>query len=82
MLYIVLLWWNDLTIHINNNVDEAVCRHNINKLCQNWEMLNIYMNSSDIKSQINTVTVILKRDLRCIIYIDIDETFIVYMTEL
>ncbi len=45
-------------------------------------MLNIYMNSSDIKSQINTATVILKRDLRCIIYIDIDETFIVYMTEL
>jgi len=45
-------------------------------------MLNIYMNSSDIKSQINTVTVILKRDLRCMIYIDIDETFIVYMTEL
>ena len=35
MLYIVLLWWNDLTIHINNNADKAVCRYNINKLCQN-----------------------------------------------
>jgi len=45
-------------------------------------MLNIYMNSSDIKSQINTATVILKRDLRCMIYIDIDKTFIVYMAEL
>jgi len=33
MLYIVLLWWNDLTIHINDNADEAVCRHDINKLC-------------------------------------------------
>jgi len=33
MLYIVLLWWNDLTIYINDNADEAVYRHNINKLC-------------------------------------------------
>jgi len=50
MLYIVLLWWNDLTIYINDNADEAVCRHNINKLCWDWEMLNVYMNDSDIEN--------------------------------
>ncbi len=30
----------------------------------------------------NMMIMILKRDLRCIIYISIDETFTVYMTEL
>ena len=82
VLYIVLLWWNDLTIHINDNVDEAVCRHNINKLCQNWDVLNIYMNDSDIESQMSAVTVILKKDLRYIMYISINETFTVYMMKL
>jgi len=48
-LYIVLLWWNDLTIYINDNADEAVHRHDINKLYWDWKMLNIYMNSSDIE---------------------------------
>jgi len=50
VLYIVLLWWNDLTIHINDNADEAVHRHDINKLYWNWEVLNIYINDSNIKS--------------------------------
>ncbi len=45
-------------------------------------MLNIYMNDSDIKNQINTATVTLKRDLRCMIYISIDETFTVYIMKL
>ncbi len=45
-------------------------------------MLNIYMNNSDIKSQISAVIMILKRDLRCMMYISIDETFTVYITEL
>jgi len=40
------------------------------------------MNSSDIKNQINVTTVTLKRDLRCIMYISIDETFTVYMMKL
>jgi len=40
------------------------------------------MNSSDIESQINAVTVILKRDLKYIMYISIDETFTVYMMKL
>ena len=82
MLYIVLLWWNDLIIHINNNADEAVHRHNINKLCWDWEMLNIYINGSDIKNQMSVTAAILKRDLRYIIYISIDKTFIVYMMKL
>jgi len=45
-------------------------------------MLNIYMNDSDIKSQIDVTAVILKRDLRCMMYISIDETFTVYMMKL
>jgi len=45
-------------------------------------MLNIYIDSSDIKNQINMITVTLKRDLRHIMYISIDETFTVYITEL
>ncbi len=45
-------------------------------------MLNIYMNNSDIESQIDAVTVILKRDLKYMMYISIDKTFTVYMTEL
>jgi len=45
-------------------------------------MLNIYMNNSDIKNQISAVTVILKRDLKCIMYISIDKTFTVYMIKL
>ncbi len=82
MLYIVLLWWNSLTIYINDNADEAVCRYDINKLCWNWKILNIYMNDSDIKSQISAAAVILKRDLRYMIYISINETFTVYITKL
>ncbi len=45
-------------------------------------MLNIYMNSSDIESQINVMIVTLKRDLRCMIYISIDKIFTVYMMKL
>jgi len=45
-------------------------------------MLNIYINDSDIKNQINVTAVTLKRDLRCMMYISIDETFIVYMMKL
>jgi len=45
-------------------------------------MLNIYIDDSDIKNQINAVAVILKRDLKCMIYISIDETFTVYMMKL
>ena len=45
-------------------------------------MLNIYMNNSNIENQISTVTVILKRDLKHIMYIDIDEIFTVYMMKL
>jgi len=40
------------------------------------------MNSSDIKSQIDAVAVTLKRDLKCMMYISIDETFTVYMMKL
>ncbi len=80
--YIVLLWWNDLTIHINDNADEVVHRYNINKLCQDWEMLNIYIDSSDIKSQINAVIITLKRNLKCMMYINIDKIFTVYTVKL
>ncbi len=45
-------------------------------------MLNIYINDSDIENQINVMTVTLKRDLKCIMYINIDKTFIVYMMKL
>jgi len=45
-------------------------------------MLNIYMNNSNIENQINVMTVILKRDLRYMIYISINETFTVYMMKL
>ncbi len=45
-------------------------------------MLNIYMNSSDIKNQISAATVTLKRDLRCIIYININKTFTMYIMKL
>jgi len=45
-------------------------------------MLNIYMNDSDIKNQINAVTVTLKRDLRHMMYISIDKTFTVYIMKL
>ncbi len=40
------------------------------------------MNDSDIENQINAVTVILKRDLRCMMYISIDKTFTVYIMKL
>jgi len=45
-------------------------------------MLNIYMNSNNIENQISVMTVTLKRDLRCMMYIDIDETFTVYVMKL
>jgi len=45
-------------------------------------MLNIYINNSNIENQISTVTVILKRDLKHMMYIDIDEIFTVYMMKL
>jgi len=40
------------------------------------------MNDSDIKSQIDAAVMTLKRDLRCIVYMSIDETFTVYMMKL
>ncbi len=45
-------------------------------------MLNIYMNNSDIEGQIDAAAVTLKRDLKCMMYIGIDETFTVYMMKL
>jgi len=44
--------------------------------------LNIYMNSSDIKNQINAATMTLKRDLKCMMYMNTDKTFTVYMMKL
>ncbi len=40
------------------------------------------MNSSDIENQINAVIMILKRDLRCMMYISINEIFTVYIVKL
>jgi len=40
------------------------------------------MNDSDIKSQIDAAVMTLKRGLRCIVYMSIDETFTVYMMKL
>ncbi len=45
-------------------------------------MLNIYMNSSNIKNQINVTVMTSERDLRCMMYISIDKTFIMYMMKL
>ncbi len=45
-------------------------------------MLNIYIDDSDIKSQINVMIVTLKRDLKHMMYININETFTVYMMKL
>jgi len=45
-------------------------------------VLNIYIDSSDIRNQINVTVMILKRDLRHMMYIDIDETFTVYIMKL
>jgi len=45
-------------------------------------MLNIYTDDSDIKNQIDVTAVTLKRDLRCMMYISIDETSTVYMMKL
>jgi len=45
-------------------------------------MLNIYIDNSDIKSQIDVIIVTLERDLRYIMYISIDKTFTVYMMKL
>jgi len=40
------------------------------------------MNSNNIENQMSVMTVTLKRDLRCMMYIDIDETFTVYVMKL
>jgi len=45
-------------------------------------VLNIYIDSSDIRNQINVTVMTLKRDLRHMMYIDIDETFTVYIMKL
>jgi len=45
-------------------------------------VLNIYINSNDIENQISVMTVTLKRDLKHIMYINIDETFTIYVMKL
>ncbi len=40
------------------------------------------MNSSDIKDQMNAATMTLKRDLKCMMYMNTDKTFTVYMMKL
>ncbi len=45
-------------------------------------MLNVYIDSSDIENQISVIIMILKRDLRYMMYISIDKTFIIYMMKL
>jgi len=45
-------------------------------------MLNIYINNSDIESQISVMIMILKRDLRYIMYISINKIFTVYIIKL
>jgi len=40
------------------------------------------MNSNDIENQISMMTVTLKRDLKHIMYINIDETFTIYVMKL
>ncbi len=45
-------------------------------------MLNVYIDSSDIENQISVIIMILKRDLRHMMYISIDKIFIIYMMKL
>lgn len=82
VLYIVSSWWKDSTIHIDSNADEAVHRHNINKLCWDQGMLDIYMNGSSINDQVEAAAVALEKGLGHMTYIDINETSTVYVAEL
>lgn len=82
MPYIISLWWNGPTIHIDNDADEAVCRHNINKLCQDQEVLDIYTDGSGIEGQVGTAAVALERGLGCMANMGTDETSMVYVAEL
>jgi len=45
-------------------------------------MLNIYIDDSNIKNQIDAAAVTLKRDLKCMMYININETFTMYTVKL
>jgi len=80
--YIVPPWWNGPTIHIDNDADEAVRRHNINKLCQDQEVLDIYTDGSGIEGQVGAAAVAPERGLGRMAYMGTDETSMVYAAEL
>ena len=59
-LYVIFSWWISLDIHIVLSADEVIWVHNINILCRDNKVLNIFTDSSIINNQIKTSAMISK----------------------
>ncbi len=80
--YIVPPWWNGPTIYIDSSADEAVCRHDINKLCRDRGVLDIYTDGSGIDSQVGAAAVAPEKGIGRMAYMGTEETSTVYAAEL
>ena len=69
-------------MYITSFTDAAIRMHNINALCRNNEMLNIFTDESIIESYIEAAAVTFRLNKRRIYYMDTEEMITVFKTEL
>ena len=80
--YVALSWWIPPVIHIATSADTAIYTHDINALCRDDEMLNIFTDESIIESHVKTAAVALRVKEGRVYYISIERVTTVFKAEL
>lgn len=80
--YVVPPWWEGPTIHIDSNEDDAIRRHDVNTLCQDRGVLDIYTDGSGIEGSVGAAAVAPAKGTGRMTYMGTEDTSTVYAAEL
>lgn len=76
--YIVPPWWKGPTILIDSNEDDTIRRHDVNTLCRDRGVLDIYTDGSGIKGSVGAAAVAPAREMGRMAYMGTEDTSTVY----
>ena len=80
--YVVPLWWIPLDIHIAPSASEAIQAHDINTLCRDNRVLNVFTDSSIINSQMRASAMIPELQQEQLCYMSMEHMTTVFRVEL
>ena len=81
-LYVASLWWISSVIHIATSADIIIYTHNVNALCRDDGVLNIFTDGSTIESYVEAAAVALRVKEGRVCYIDTEGVTTVFKAEL